>query len=84
MGQDQCQDQYGRARLACLRQRGPHDQHRKASSKLSKRLVAPTARRVVRGSASEPIVKAKVHDRLRLALNPERLYFFDRVSQAAI
>jgi multiple sugar transport system ATP-binding protein len=35
-------------------------------------------------AAVEPTVKAKVHDRLRLALNPDRLYFFDRVSQAAI
>ncbi|MGY3618752.1 ABC-type sugar transport system ATPase subunit [Bradyrhizobium sp. USDA 10063] len=35
-------------------------------------------------AAVEPTVKAKVHDRLRLALNPDRLYFFDHVSQAAI
>jgi multiple sugar transport system ATP-binding protein len=35
-------------------------------------------------AAVEPTVKAKVHDRVRLALNPDRLYFFDRVSQAAI
>ena len=35
-------------------------------------------------AAVEPTVEAKVRDRLRLALNPDRLYFFDRVSQAAI
>ena len=35
-------------------------------------------------AAVEPTVKAKVHDSLRLALNPDRLYFFDGVSQAAI
>jgi len=35
-------------------------------------------------AAVEPSVKAKVHDRLRLALNPDRLHFFDDVSQAAI
>jgi multiple sugar transport system ATP-binding protein len=32
----------------------------------------------------EPTVQAKVRDQLRLALNPDRLYFFDGVSQAAI
>jgi multiple sugar transport system ATP-binding protein len=32
----------------------------------------------------EPTVRAKVRDRLRLALNPERLHFFDPVSEAAI
>nr|WP_245475721.1 TOBE domain-containing protein [Bradyrhizobium sp. Leo170] len=35
-------------------------------------------------AAVDPTIKAKVRDRLRLALNPDRLYFFDRVSQAAI
>ena len=35
-------------------------------------------------AAVEPSVQAKVHDRLRLALNPDRLHFFDDVSQAAI
>jgi multiple sugar transport system ATP-binding protein len=35
-------------------------------------------------AAVEPTVQAKVHDQLRLALNPDRLYFFDGVSQAAI
>lgn len=35
-------------------------------------------------AAAEPTVQAKVHDQLRLALNPDRLYFFDGVSQAAI
>jgi multiple sugar transport system ATP-binding protein len=35
-------------------------------------------------AAVEPTVVAKVHDRLRLALNPDRLHFFDDVSQAAI
>jgi multiple sugar transport system ATP-binding protein len=35
-------------------------------------------------AAVEPSVRAKVHDRLRLALNPDRLHFFDDVSQAAI
>src|SRR6516162_6336567 len=32
----------------------------------------------------EPNVRAKIHDRLRLALNPERLHFFDMQSEAAI
>jgi multiple sugar transport system ATP-binding protein len=32
----------------------------------------------------EPTVRAKVRDRLRLALNPERLHFFDPTSEAAI
>ncbi|OKO91962.1 glycerol-3-phosphate ABC transporter ATP-binding protein [Bradyrhizobium sp. NAS80.1] len=35
-------------------------------------------------AAVEPTVRAKVHDQLRLALNPDRLYFFDGASQAAI
>jgi multiple sugar transport system ATP-binding protein len=35
-------------------------------------------------AAVEPTVRAKIHDQLRLALNPDRLYFFDGVSQAAI
>ena len=32
----------------------------------------------------EPNVRAKIHDRLRLALNPERLHFFDARSEAAL
>jgi multiple sugar transport system ATP-binding protein len=32
----------------------------------------------------EPSVRANIHDRLRLALNPERLHFFDAQSEAAI
>jgi multiple sugar transport system ATP-binding protein len=35
-------------------------------------------------AAVEPTVRAKVRDQLRLALNPDRLYFFDNMSQAAI
>ena len=35
-------------------------------------------------AAVEPTVQAKVRDKLRLALNPDRLYFFDGTSQAAI
>jgi multiple sugar transport system ATP-binding protein len=35
-------------------------------------------------AAVEPTVQAKVRDRLRLALNPHRLHFFDGASQAAI
>jgi len=35
-------------------------------------------------AAVEPGVRAAVHDRLRLALNPERLHFFDTTSEAAI
>jgi multiple sugar transport system ATP-binding protein len=35
-------------------------------------------------AAVEPTVRAKVRDQLRLALNPDRLYFFDGASQAAI
>ncbi len=32
----------------------------------------------------EPTVGAKVHERLRLAVNPRRLHFFDNASEAAI
>ena len=32
----------------------------------------------------EPSVRASVHDRIRLVLNPERLHFFDMQSEAAI
>ena len=32
----------------------------------------------------EPTVRARVRDRLRLAVNPERLHFFDNRSEAAI
>jgi multiple sugar transport system ATP-binding protein len=32
----------------------------------------------------EPHVRATIHDRMRLALNPERLHFFDMQSEAAI
>ncbi len=32
----------------------------------------------------EPTVTAKVHDRLRLALNPDRLHFFDIETEAAL
>ena len=32
----------------------------------------------------EPTIRANIHDRLRLALNPERLHFFDTQSEAAI
>jgi multiple sugar transport system ATP-binding protein len=32
----------------------------------------------------EPTVGAKMHDRLRLALNPDRLHFFDNKTEAAI
>src|SRR5262245_47173735 len=35
-------------------------------------------------AAVEPTVRAKVCDQLRLVLNPDRLYFFDGVSQTAI
>jgi multiple sugar transport system ATP-binding protein len=35
-------------------------------------------------AAVEPTVRAKVRDQLRLALNPERLHFFDTRSEAAI
>jgi multiple sugar transport system ATP-binding protein len=35
-------------------------------------------------AAVEPSVRAKVHDRLRLALNPDRLHFFDDTSERAI
>jgi multiple sugar transport system ATP-binding protein len=35
-------------------------------------------------AAVEPTVRAKVRDRLRLALNPERLHFFDPATEAAI
>jgi hypothetical protein len=33
---------------------------------------------------SKSLLDAKVRDRNRLALNPDRLHFFDRASQAAI
>jgi multiple sugar transport system ATP-binding protein len=32
----------------------------------------------------EPTVTAKVHERLRLAINPERMKFFDNQTEAAI
>src|SRR5215472_6458969 len=32
----------------------------------------------------EPHVRANIHDRMRLALNPDRLHFFDMQSEAAI
>jgi multiple sugar transport system ATP-binding protein len=32
----------------------------------------------------EPNVRATIHDRMRLALNPDRLHFFDTQSEAAI
>src|ERR1700691_1100896 len=35
-------------------------------------------------AAVEPTVKAKVHEQLSLAVNPERLHFFDNHSEAAI
>jgi multiple sugar transport system ATP-binding protein len=35
-------------------------------------------------AAVEPTVPAKVHDRLQLTLNPERLHFFDGRTEAAI
>jgi multiple sugar transport system ATP-binding protein len=35
-------------------------------------------------AAVEPTVGAKVHERLRLAVNPLRLHFFDNDSEAAI
>src|SRR5712691_5371422 len=35
-------------------------------------------------AAVEPTVTAKVHDRLRLAVNPDRLHFFDAQSENAI
>ena len=35
-------------------------------------------------AAVEPTVRAKVREQLRLALNPERLHFFDGRSDAAI
>jgi multiple sugar transport system ATP-binding protein len=35
-------------------------------------------------AAVEPTVSAKMHDRLRLALNPDRLHFFDNTTEAAI
>jgi multiple sugar transport system ATP-binding protein len=35
-------------------------------------------------AAVEPTVGAKVHERLRLAVNPQRLHFFDAETEAAI
>jgi len=35
-------------------------------------------------AAVEPSVRAKVRDRIRLALDADRLHFFDPVSEAAI
>jgi multiple sugar transport system ATP-binding protein len=32
----------------------------------------------------EPNIRANIHDRMRLALNAERLHFFDMQSEAAI
>ncbi|MBV9861696.1 MAG: sn-glycerol-3-phosphate ABC transporter ATP-binding protein UgpC [Alphaproteobacteria bacterium] len=44
--------------------------------------VAVGARTMV--AAVEPAVPARVHDRLRLALNPERLHFFDAETEVAL
>jgi multiple sugar transport system ATP-binding protein len=35
-------------------------------------------------AAVDPTVTAKVHERVRLAVNPHRLHFFDLGSEAAI
>ena len=35
-------------------------------------------------AAVEPTVGAKVHEKLRLAVNPNRLHFFDAETEAAI
>jgi multiple sugar transport system ATP-binding protein len=35
-------------------------------------------------AAVEPTIRAKIRDHLRLAVNPERLHFFDQASEAAI
>jgi multiple sugar transport system ATP-binding protein len=35
-------------------------------------------------AAVEPTVRARIGDKLRLALNPARLHFFDQVSEAAV
>jgi len=35
-------------------------------------------------AAVEPTVRAKIRDRLRLAVNPERMHFFDAATEAAI
>jgi multiple sugar transport system ATP-binding protein len=32
----------------------------------------------------EPTVSAKVHEKLRLTINPDRIYFFDNTTEAAI
>jgi len=32
----------------------------------------------------EPNIRANIHDRMRLAMNSERLHFFDMQSEAAI
>ena len=32
----------------------------------------------------EPTVSAKVHEKLRLAINPDRVHFFDNETEAAI
>ena len=32
----------------------------------------------------EPTATAKVHEKLRLAINPDRLHFFDNETEAAI
>jgi multiple sugar transport system ATP-binding protein len=35
-------------------------------------------------AAVDPTVRAKVQDSLRLAINPERLHFFDAKTEAAV
>ena len=35
-------------------------------------------------AAVEPTTRTKVQDKLRLAVNPERLHFFDAETEAAI
>ena len=47
-------------------------------------LLSVSAGQDVLVAAVEPTLKAKVHEKLRLAVNPERMHFFDAKTEAAI
>jgi len=47
-------------------------------------MAGGAVRRVDVGIEVEPTATAKVHEKLRLALNPDRLHFFDGETEAAI
>jgi multiple sugar transport system ATP-binding protein len=67
----------------------PQDLTFNAAVEVVERLGSEILLDVAVGSASmvasvEPTTTAKVHEKLRLAVNPERLHFFDNETEAAI